>query len=169
MLHKFARGYQKFAEIFITALFVLAFVVVLLQAVSRYVFNKPFIWTDEASTVFQLILAFLGTAYGTRRKSHIRVDGLFKKLPAVLQELITLAFSILLIAICVVFVDKGLQYALRNWTINFGTFAVGNGKALLCVPIGFALTAVYSVMDAVDALLRLCGKQAVFFKEVDET
>ncbi|MDO4549348.1 MAG: TRAP transporter small permease [Clostridia bacterium] len=161
-MRKFARIYDKVTEGFLTLLFVMAFLVVMAQAVSRYVFNAPIIWTDEVSTLFQMLLAFLGLSYGIRKRSHIKVDGLYKKLPETVKQILTLAFAVLMIVICVQMIALSIQYCTRNWNIRFGTFALGKGKAFSAVPIGLSLTALYSLMDGIDAVMRLTGKKAVF-------
>jgi len=43
------------------------------RASSRYVFNKPLMWTDELANFLFLWLAMLGTVAALRRGEHMRL------------------------------------------------------------------------------------------------
>ncbi|MBO0735600.1 MAG: TRAP transporter small permease [Alphaproteobacteria bacterium] len=48
--------------------------------VSRYVFNKPLMWTDELANFLFLWLAMLGTVAALRRGEHVRLATLVNSL-----------------------------------------------------------------------------------------
>jgi TRAP-type C4-dicarboxylate transport system permease small subunit len=52
---------------------------VLLGIVSRYVFNRPFIWTEEVCTLLMVYLAYLSAPLATISKEHVVAD-FFKSL-----------------------------------------------------------------------------------------
>lgn len=162
MLKKFARGFKRFEIGFLTALFIVAFLVIALQATSRYVFSAPVIWTDEVSTLLQMLIAFLGIGYGIRTKTHIRIDSISNRFPPVVQQLLSIVFDLLFIALCVVLIQDGWKYAMSVWDVSFGTFALGKGKMFLAVSVGYALALVYTVMDIVDSVRMLMKKDPVF-------
>ena len=155
----------KVETFFMTFIFAAAFVIIMLQAVSRYVFNSPIIWTDEISINLQMIMAFVGIAYGIRTKTHIKVDGLYRQFPKKLQMIIAIFFNILFLVVAVTCIKYGWQYAMRNWNINFGTMPFGKGKLLLAVPVGFAAAMFYTVLDMVDEVVQLFGKAPLFEAE----
>ena len=161
----------KVETFFLTLIFAAAFVIIMLQAVSRYVFNSPIIWTDELSVNLQMIMAFVGIAYGIRTQTHIKVDGLYRQFPKKAQMVIAIVFNIIFIIVAVNCINYGWQYAMRNWNINFGTMPFGKGKLLIAVPIGFAVAIFYTVLDIVDEIAQLCGKSPLFKveKEGDTT
>ncbi|MDR2433759.1 MAG: TRAP transporter small permease [Treponema sp.] len=47
---------------------------VLLGIVSRYVFNRPFIWTEEVCTLLMVYLAYLSAPLATISKEHVVAD-----------------------------------------------------------------------------------------------
>lgn len=161
-IRNFKKYLGKAETFFMTFIFAAAFLIIMLQAVSRYVFGKPIIWTDELSINLQMIMAFVGIAYGIRTNTHIKVDGLYRKLPQKLQMVIAILFNILFIVVAVTCINYGWQYAMRNWNINFGTMPFGKGKLLMAVPIGFAVAIFYTVLDMVDEVVQLCGKDPFF-------
>lgn len=161
-IRKINSALGKFEEWFILLLFIVMFCVIIAQAISRYVFNDPIVWTDEVACYLQMIIGYLGIAYGIRHDSHIKVDGLFLKLPRKLQILISIIFNVMFIVIAVMLIRYGWQFTMRNWDINMGTIAIGKGKALVFVPIGFAIALVYQVMNLIDLVAELFGQSIIF-------
>ena len=102
IIRKIFNGLGKVEEILLTALFALAFLIILAQAVSRYVFNDPIIWTDEVSVTLQMLIGFLGIGYGIRTKTHIKVDTIYQKFPRKLQLVISFLFSLMFIIAAVI-------------------------------------------------------------------
>lgn len=169
MLKKFAHGFALFEKWCLTILFMLAFVVIMLQGIFRYFFNSPLIWTDEVSTMLQMLIAFLGIGYGIRTKSHIKVDGLLLMCPKTVQRLLSILFNVIIIVLCVVMIRDGFAYAMREWNVSFGTFAFDRGKAFLAVPIGYGLALIYTVFNLVDDFCRLIHRDPIFnLHAVDE-
>lgn len=161
-IKKAVSVFGKIEEWILTILFIFAFLVILAQGVSRYVFSNPIIWTDEVSVTMQMILGFLGIGYGIRMKTHIKVDTLSQKFPKKVQALINLVFGILFVIAAVITIQHGIKYATMNWNINFGTFKFGKGKTFLALPIGYALGIIYFLLDMVDDVLVLMGKEPAF-------
>lgn len=158
----FGRWIEKAEAGFLTLLFAIAFVVIAIQATSRYVFGSPVIWTDEVSTTLQMIIGFFGIGYGIRHKSHIKVDGLFKRLPRPIQHIVSIVINIIFIILSVMLIQYSLRYVMREWNVNFGTFAIGKGKLYLAMPIGFAIAIIYSICDSIDQFCLLINKPTMF-------
>lgn len=156
------RWIEKAEAGFLTLLFAVAFIVIAVQAISRYVFGSPVIWTDEVSTTLQMIIGFLGIGYGIRHKSHIKVDGLFKRLPEPLQHIVSILINVVFIVLSIMLIQYGMRYVMREWNVSFGTFPVGKGKLYLAMPIGFAIAVIYSVFDSIDQFCLLLNKPTVF-------
>lgn len=65
----------------------------------RYVFNAPLSWGLEASTSLLLILFVLGMVEAFRNGAHIRMDLLYRTLPAGARRAVTLGYGALAIAV----------------------------------------------------------------------
>ena len=70
--------------------------------ISRYVFNKPFTWTEELSTILFIWLAFLGAATVSAKRSHVAVDFITDKFPAAMQRAIRIITSFLIMVLLVI-------------------------------------------------------------------
>lgn len=74
------RLLQHAAEGFCGLLLVLMFLCFMVQIISRYVFNDPFGWTDEASVFFWVWGTLWGAAFVVREKNEIRFDIFYSSL-----------------------------------------------------------------------------------------
>ena len=164
-LQKVSNAYKKLEIGFISVLFAVAFVIIVLQIFSRFVMGRQFIWTDELSTVLQMVISFLGIGYGIRTKKHIRVDGLYQKFPEPAKRLVNILTNLVFIAVCFVMIDIAMELVRQNWNANFGTFAVSKGKVFLTVPVSYGLAAIYCAIDAVNEVLELFRRKKAFHAE----
>lgn len=69
------------------------------DVVLRYVFNAPLSWGLEASTSLLLLLFVLGMAEAFRNGAHIRMDLIYRTLPAPARRAVTLGYGMLAIAV----------------------------------------------------------------------
>src|SRR5215510_15020272 len=74
------RWLRHAAEAFCGLLLVCMFLCFMLQIVSRYVFNSPFGWTDEASVFFWVWGTLWGAAFVIRERNEIRFDIFYSSL-----------------------------------------------------------------------------------------
>jgi len=70
------------------------------QVVSRYVFQSAFVWTEELSRYFFILMAFSGLSYGVRSKAHLRVDLLETTFPK-LKFPLEILCDAFIVALCV--------------------------------------------------------------------
>jgi len=68
------RWLRHAAEGFCGLLLVLMFLCFMVQIITRYVFNYPFGWTDEASVFFWVWGTLWGAAFVIRERNEIRFD-----------------------------------------------------------------------------------------------
>ena len=161
-LKKCASIYKAFEIGLMITLFAIAFFIIVLQVISRFVMGQPLPWTDESSTVLQMIITFWGIGYGIRMRKHIRVDGLYNKLPQSARYIVNLFSNIAFIVVCVVCIRISMMLVDQVWNVHFGTFNIDRGKVFLLVPISFAISIVYCAMDVIDDFLRIVHKNPVF-------
>lgn len=86
----------------------------------RYIFRKPFLWTDEISIYLMLYIAFIGAAATLKAGRHIQVDILWSRLPIKVRlwlDAITTFIS--LVVLCIVLYQTILwvyQSYVTKWT-----------------------------------------------------
>lgn len=95
---------NKMVSIIIKYILILLSIVMIvslsIQVIGRYVFNTGFAWTEEIGRYAMIWLVFLGISYIALNSEHINVSlfqdslkGLPKKILLILQDLLSLAFS----------------------------------------------------------------------------
>ncbi len=164
MLDKFRRFAKRWEQIelsILTTLFAIAFVVIIMQIVSRYIFNKPIIWTDEFSSALQMFIAFLAIGYGVLSKKHIRTGGFMGKAPKAVKHIIAILSDILFIFVCYKLLTTTIPFVRSEWNIPFGTFPLGRGKMFIAVPIGYGTSIIYLLMEIIEHILEWISEQKV--------
>jgi TRAP-type C4-dicarboxylate transport system permease small subunit len=79
-LTEVVRRLRDAAEAICGLLLVLMFLCFMVQIISRYVFNSPFGWTDEASVFFWVWGTLWGAAFVIRERNEIRFDIFYSSL-----------------------------------------------------------------------------------------
>src|SRR4029079_8125871 len=79
-LSKAMRWLRHAAEVCCGLLLFLMFLCFMAQIISRYVFNYPFGWTDEASVFFWVWGTLWGAAFVIRERNEIRFDIFYSSL-----------------------------------------------------------------------------------------
>ena len=107
--------------------------------ISRYVFNRPFTWTDELASILFLWLAMLGAVLAFRRTEHMRmsalVNGAAPRTRAILEAL-ALAAGIAFLALVLL---PAIEYAHDEIMIETPSLGLKNIWRAAALPIGIGL------------------------------
>ncbi len=121
--------------------------------ISRYVFNRPFFWTDEVARILLIWSIFIGAAMGFRKgtsTAHIGMDYFVSRLPQRAKKiavrfgwLANMFFSVLMLII-------GISFFIQ--TISFRTAAldISKGFIYVCLPIFGIMTLVFLINQLID-------------------
>lgn len=66
-------------KIFAFLIIILVFEI-FIGVIARYVFNSPFLWTQEVACFIMAVYILMSGGYAIRHKNHVRVDFVFKEL-----------------------------------------------------------------------------------------
>jgi TRAP-type C4-dicarboxylate transport system permease small subunit len=79
------------------AVFALAAIVVVITAgiIARYIFNSPFVWTEELALLLFVWLSYLSIGVATFKRKHVVADFLVQNINQRYKDLLRLIFSIL--------------------------------------------------------------------------
>jgi TRAP-type C4-dicarboxylate transport system permease small subunit len=82
------------------AVLALSGIIVIITAgiIARYVFNSPFVWTEELALLLFVWLSYLSIGVATFKRKHVVADFLVQNINQRYKELLRLIFSILSIA-----------------------------------------------------------------------
>jgi tripartite ATP-independent transporter DctM subunit len=119
---------------------VLAEVAILsLGVVARYVFDHPFVWTDELASIVFLWLAMLGAVLALQRGEHMRLTSAVGMLPRAARpwgEALAIAAPAVLLLILL---PPAWNYAMGQWAVLTPALGLPDAVRALALPVGFGL------------------------------
>jgi len=127
-MDKFFESLCFWIERVLAVAFAAAVILSFVNVIGRYVFGETIIWADEILIYIMFWMAFMGAVVATWRHMHLRMDLLFRMLPATLRlwvQFLELATMIVLAGV-VVFLSG--QYA-------YNMFALGRLSDVAQVPM----------------------------------
>lgn len=84
--------------------------VVLLQVISRYVFNSPLGWSDELARYFLIWSTFLSASYCVRHRISIKIDQFQNSLPEPLIPWVKMVRHTIVFAFCCIMIPYAWKY-----------------------------------------------------------
>jgi TRAP-type C4-dicarboxylate transport system permease small subunit len=126
-------------------------IVMFVEVVSRYVFNRSSAWGEETAVYAFIWLTYLAATGPTRDRSHLSFDWLQARLPSGLRTAALLLSDacFLLLAVVMVYTSvPGVEDGIRNGLRMKGV-DLPMALASLAVPLGWSLIALRIVQRAV--------------------
>lgn len=124
----------------IAAALVVAIVGMLLAGVvSRYFFNSPIIWVDEAASIAFLWLGMLGTVIAIDRSEHLRLTVVLLLLSARQRELAETFGLMLIAAFLATLLPHAYEYVVSEMEITSSTLGIPVGYRVSAIALGMAL------------------------------
>ncbi|GAK59919.1 hypothetical protein U27_06905 [Candidatus Vecturithrix granuli] len=131
------KVYDTFEEGVSVALFLLIFLLMTTQIITRYIFNFSFSWNIELSRYTFVWLTFVGAAFVRREDSHIKIEILFncvnKLLPPAGQKVFWLFKQMLSFAYLLALIWLG--YVLASKSIRFKSQAMQISQFYLYISV----------------------------------
>ncbi len=136
--------------------FLLMTVICVMQVVARYCFHSAMAWPEEASRFLFIWLSYLGVAYSTYARDHLKVDIIFtvvnrpvKKFLLILGEVVTFVFMIFLAYYGIVMLDIvieseeiALSLPVPLWIVWFS------------IPFTFAISGIYCIRNIYNYIVK---------------
>ena len=121
--------------------------------ISRYVFNRPFFWTDEVARILLIWSIFIGAAMGFRKgtsTAHIGMDYFVSLLPQKPKKIAVRLGWLINMFFCVLILIIGISFFIQ--TISFRTAAldISKGFIYICLPIFGILMLVFLINQFID-------------------
>ncbi|RGX54076.1 TRAP transporter small permease [Anaerotruncus sp. AF02-27] len=121
--------------------------ILLYQVISRYLFNKPLIWSEELSLFLLTWVCFIGVSYGIKHRMHIRMSSLVKVFPLQAQKFLAILVDLLCIGGFLAVMPDSWAYFLKQCFIRSPGMQLPYGFVVVCLPVGFALAIISLLMD----------------------
>jgi TRAP-type C4-dicarboxylate transport system permease small subunit len=133
----------------IAALVGLLTLVTFAQVVSRYVFDDPLIWSEEAARYLFVWVTMVGVALGVREGGHYGLDIVLKRFPAMLRAVAGAVAAVVVLAFLAVLLVTGAQETQLAATQYSATLPMRMHWAYLALPVGAGLAMLHLICHAV--------------------
>lgn len=155
------------------ALLVVAEIVILfVGVVSRYVFHRPLIWSDELASILFLWLAMFGAVVAFRRSEHMRMTAVVAKCQPATRAFLDVAGTCAALAFLLMIIWPSYEYAYEESFITTPALEISNTWRAAALPIGVGLMILFALLrlarqtdrkQVVVALLSVAAIVAAFW------
>lgn len=155
------------------ALLVVAEIVILfVGVVSRYVFHRPLIWSDELASILFLWLAMFGAVVAFRRSEHMRMTAVVAKCQPATRAFLDVAGTCAALAFLLMIIWPSYEYAYEESFITTPALEISNTWRAAALPIGVGLMVLFALLrlarqtdrkQVVVALLSVAAIVAAFW------
>jgi tripartite ATP-independent transporter DctM subunit len=119
---------------------VVAEVIVLFAGVTaRYVFDRPFVWSDELASMIFIWLAMLGAVVALRRGEHMRMTAVISKLPPGRRALLDVVAITAAFVFALIMIFPAWDYASEEVYVTMPALDIPNFWRALALPAGCGL------------------------------
>ena len=121
--------------------------------ISRYVFNKPFFWTDEVARILLIWSIFIGAAMGFRKgasTSHIGLDYFVSLFPEKIKKVAIRFRWIVNVLFCILMFIIGTMFFIQTITFTTAALDISKGYIYICLPIFAIMTFVFLINQSSD-------------------
>lgn len=132
---------NKLEEVFLVILMALAVITVSAQIVTRFILKAPLPWSEELARYMFIWLVWVGAAFATKERKHIRIDVVVSRLPKIGQKACTVISTIIWIGFTIFMVY--ISVILTSSVMTGGQTGTGSGIPMWipysAIPVGMTL------------------------------
>ena len=134
------------------ALLVVADVVILFAGVvSRYVFHRPILWSDELASILFLWLAMLGAVVALRRGEHMRMTAIVNRVSPPVRAFLEVLAVAAALTFLVLIVYPAYEFAHDELVITTPALEITNAWRAAALPVGSALMLFVALMRLLES------------------
>jgi tripartite ATP-independent transporter DctM subunit len=112
-------------------------VLLLVGVISRYVFGKPIIWSDEVVSISFIWLTMLGAAIAVHRNEHLRLSMFVEMLPERPRAFVHAFALVAIAALLIALIGPAIEYAKEEWFIHTPALDMPNTFRVSSIAFGF--------------------------------
>src|SRR3974390_787775 len=144
------------------AVLVAAEIVVLFAGVvSRYVFHRPIVWSDELASFLFLWLSMLGSVVAFRKAEHMRMTALVSKSSVRTQSFFDLFAGVASIAFLLLTIYPALDFALEEQMITTPALEISGAWRASALPVGIGLMLITGIISLLRTAHRYTALAAI--------
>jgi TRAP-type C4-dicarboxylate transport system permease small subunit len=132
---------------------------VAVDVIGRYVFNRPITAVIELGQVMQAMMFFLAWAFTTYTKGHVTVTLFASRFSPRVQTITQFVITLVVIVLLSLIAWQGVNTAIGFWEVNrvIDVLYISLAPFHLFVSIGAATVCLVLIGDIVEILLRMKG------------
>jgi TRAP-type C4-dicarboxylate transport system permease small subunit len=115
-------------------------IVMSFQVVSRSIFGKSMIWSEELTRHVFIWTTFIGMSYGIKKLTHINLDYFIKKMAGNVRNLVSIVVDVVTVIAFASLFYYGIIYTVDQMEILAPTMGYPMGFVMLALPAGCALS-----------------------------
>ena len=127
------KKFDKIEEYIGGSLFVVIFVILVLQVFFRQVIKTPLVWSEELARLIFVYVAMLGISIGIRKQSHIFIDFLFTRFSPTVQKVVFTISQIIIFSCIICMGWFGKYLVAKKWIFEIVTLNVSSGWMYLAM------------------------------------
>ncbi|WP_428769119.1 TRAP transporter small permease [Treponema sp. HNW] len=169
MLKTVIRVIRDIFEVYIPSLvFVLMFIVFVLQIFFRYILKSPLTWTMECTLICFCYIVTLGACYAARKQTHVIFTLVYDSVKAPFKYILSMCGNLIIIAAFLIMLKPSFSF------IRFMSFQKTSvlklGMNIVFAPFLILLLSVifYQTVELLETLLSMKRGEDVFLIDRDE-
>ncbi len=116
-------------------LFLLLFIVNIVQILNRYLFGISFLWIPDLTRLLFVWVVFLGGAAAYIRGQHLMIDFVKNKLSEKAIKGVDALIDLGMAAFLILLIEKGIRMSLVRLNIPYDAWEVPTATAYVAVPV----------------------------------
>lgn len=121
---------------------------------TRFVLQASATWTGEFSGFALVWITFVGTAYATYRKNHIRFESLFDMMPEKIRLVLQTIFNLMMVAFFSIILSYGFNLTLDSLSTDTVSLPISKGVVYSVLPIGSVIIIIGMISESLKTLLK---------------
>ena len=136
-------------------------VVTILQVIFRFVLKIPAAWTEETARYAFIWMSYIGSAYATKKSTHIRVDVLDNYVGKTGKEVLWWVSQSLFLLFAIIITKTGIEMlvSLGSKPQTSPALKIPMQWVYACLPVGMGLTIVRLIQNFVIRIRSYAHKE----------
>jgi TRAP-type C4-dicarboxylate transport system permease small subunit len=105
-------------------------------------FGHPLVWSVDLAQLLFVWVSFIGADLALRKRAHIGIDYLVKRLPGQVRAMLDLVLGAVVLGFLLTMAVMGYRLTMLNLERQFGDSGISYGFVTAAVPIGCLLLAI---------------------------
>lgn len=127
--------YHNFEEWVGACVFCMMFFVLVIQILSRQVFNSPLVWSEELSMMMFVYVALLGVSSCIKENGHVGIDLLDGKLSPFYRKIVNIIINLSVLVSIITFIFVGIQLTERKFVIEMVGLGISSSYLYGALPV----------------------------------